>query len=229
MSIFGAIRRSLERLLPQDCSVCGLGSGNAPVCPACAADLPYLDGPLCPVCALPTTGGRCGACLAAPPRFDATTAVFRYAYPVEHLVQALKYRQRLALAGWLAASLAARVGRDGIDCVLPLPLSAARMRERGFNQAQEIARPLARALGLPLLADCCSRVRDTPPQAGLPWTERQANMRQAFACRGGLTGKRIAVVDDVMTTGATLNEFARLLKRHGAARVENWVAARTLP
>jgi ComF family protein len=172
---------------------------------------------------------RCGACQNSPPAFDATSAVFRYAFPVEHIVQGLKYRHRLPLAGWLAEALARRLDATGVDCIIPLPLSAQRMKERGFNQAQELARPLARHFGLPLLAEASLRVADSAPQASLPWKERQANIRQAFECRVDLAGKTIAVVDDVMTTGATLNEFARMLKLHGARRVENWVAARTLP
>ncbi|MEZ5614902.1 MAG: ComF family protein [Rhodocyclaceae bacterium] len=217
-------------LLPQDCFVCGRNSGDRLVCVACSADLPYLTGPLCPVCALPSADGSvCGACRNSPPQYDATIAAFRYAFPAEHLVQGLKYRHRLPLADWLAETLLSRIAADGIDCVVPLPLSAQRMKERGFNQAQEIARPLARQLGLPLLSDACARVRDTAPQASLPWKARQANIRHAFECRIDLAGKGIAVVDDVMTTGATLNEFAGLLKRSGAARVENWVATRTLP
>ena len=230
MSIYRTTIQTLARLLPQDCTVCGQGSGGRLLCPACEADLPHLAGPLCPVCALPAPeGAACGACQASPPNFDATIAAFRYAFPVEHLVQGLKYRHRLPLAGWLAEALMGRVAAAGVDCLIPLPLSAQRMRERGFNQAQEIARPLAHRLGLPLVSDACARVRDGAPQASLPWKERQANIRHAFECRLDLTGKAIAVVDDVMTTGATLNEFARTLKRHGAARIENWVVARTLP
>ena len=230
MSIYRTTIQALARLLPQDCTICGQGSGDRLVCAACEADLPHLAGPLCPVCATPTAEGAvCGACQSAPPHFDATSAAFRYAFPVEHIVQGLKYRHRLPLAGWLADALAPRIGSARVDCILPLPLSAPRMRERGFNQAQEIARPLARQLGLPLVSDACARVRDGAPQASLPWKERQANIRHAFECRIDLSGKTVAVVDDVMTTGATLNEFARTLKLHGAARVENWVAARTLP
>jgi ComF family protein len=222
--------QALSRLLPQDCAVCGQASGERLLCAACEADLPHLAGPLCPVCALPAPeGAACGACQASPPHFDASIAAFRYAFPVEHLVQGLKYRHRLPLAGWLAGALIPRIGSARVDCILPLPLSAQRMKERGFNQAQEIARPLARQLGLPLISDACVRVRDGAPQASLPWKERQASIRHAFECRIDLTGKTIAVVDDVMTTGATLNEFARTLKRHGAARIENWVVARTLP
>jgi len=241
LSIYRKAISALGRLLPQDCAVCGQQSGARALCAACEAVLP-LSFPrrreqtvaLCPVCALPTADGAvCGACLRSPPHFDATLAVFNYAFPVEHLVQALKYRRHLPLAGWLAETLAetinAREGTQDADCIVPLPLSPARIRQRGFNQAQEIARPLARALNLPLLPDACHRVRDSAPQASLPWKARHANIRHAFECRVDFTGQRVAVVDDVMTTGATLNEFARVLKQHGAARVENWVAARTLP
>jgi len=230
LSIYRTTIQALARLLPQDCTVCGQDSGERLVCAACEADLPHLAASLCPVCALPTADGTvCGACQASPPHFDATTAAFRYAFPVEHIVQGLKYRHRLPLAGWLADALIARIGPTRVDCIVPLPLSAQRMKERGFNQAQEIARPLARQLGLPLVSGACIRVLDSAPQASLPWKERQANIRHAFECRMDLTGKTVAVVDDVMTTGATLNEFARVLKLHGTARVENWVAARTLP
>lgn len=230
LSIYRTTIQALARLLPQDCTVCGQASGERLVCAACEADLPHLSAPLCPVCALPTADGAvCGACQGSPPHFDATAAAFRYAFPVEHIVQGLKYRHRLPLAGWLAEAIVRRIGTPTADCILPLPLSAQRLRSRGFNQAQEIARPLARRLGLPLVSDACFRMRDAPPQASLPWQERQANIRHAFECRADLGGKTVAVVDDVMTTGATLNEFARVLKRHGALRVENWVAARTLP
>jgi ComF family protein len=230
LSIYRTTIRALGGLLPQDCTVCGQHSGERLLCTACEADLPHLEAPLCPVCALPSAEGAvCGACQSTPPHFDATRAAFLYAFPVEHIVQGLKYRHHLPLAGWLAEALAARVAAAGIDCLIPLPLSAPRIKERGFNQAHEIARPLARQLGLPLVADACARVRDGAPQASLPWKERQANIRHAFECRSDLTGKTVAVVDDVMTTAATLNEFARVLKQHGAVRVENWVAARTLP
>lgn len=229
LSIYRTTIQALAGLLPQDCFVCGQASGDRLLCAACETDLPHLTGPLCPTCALPSAPGTpCGACLSEPPHFDATFAAFRYAFPVEHVVQELKYRHRLPLAGWLAEALMGHVAATGVDCIIPLPLSAQRIQERGFNQAQEIARPLARHLGLPLLSDACARVLDSAPQASLPWKERQANIRHAFECRADLNGKRVAVVDDVMTTGATLNEFARVLKLHGATRVENWVAARTL-
>lgn len=230
LSIYRTTIQALARLLPQDCHVCGQDSGDRLVCAACESGMPRLAGPLCPVCALPAAeGATCGACQKSPPHYDATLAPFSYAFPAAHLIQGLKYRHRLPLAGWLANEIALRIASPKVDCILPLPLSAQRMQERGFNQAQEIARPLAQRFGLPLMPAACFRVLDGAPQASLPWKARQANVRHAFECRIDLTGKTVAVVDDVMTTGATLNEVARTLKLHGAQRVENWVAARTLP
>jgi ComF family protein len=141
-------------------------------------------------------------------------------------VHALKFRSELALAPLLAELLLPEVQGEGIDRVIPVPLSGARLRSRGYNQAAEIARPLARGK---LDLDTCVRERDARPQMELPWDERRRNIRGAFRCRGSVIGASIAVVDDVMTTGATLDELARTLKRAGAARVVNWVVARTLP
>ena len=148
------------------------------------------------------------------------------------MVQSFKYHGSLSLADWCAdAILAARARRDEPlpDAVVPLPLAAARQRERGFNQALEIARPIASRLRIPQIDAGVRRIRASRPQADLPWVERTANVRGAFVCDVSLTGLSVAVVDDVMTTGATLREFARTLKRAGAARVENWVVARTPP
>lgn len=217
-------------VLPQDCFLCGAASGDELLCCACGSDLPRLPALRCPVCALPTPQGEtCGACLKSPPHFDATLACFSYAFPVDRLVQALKYRHRLAVSGYLANALrAASPPPVSADLLLALPLSAQRLRQRGFNQALEIARPLARHLGLPLPVDGYRRVVDTAPQASLPWKERHKNMQGAFECDLDFSGKAVIVVDDVMTTGATLNEFARTLKKHGAAKVINWVVARAL-
>lgn len=221
-------RTMLTRLLPQDCLLCGDPSGDVLLCPACLDGLPRLPVQACPVCAEASPdGATCGACLKSPPHFEATFSVFRYRFPIDKLVQALKYRRRLATADFLADAMLAGPPPTG-DLIVPLPLSAPRLAERGFNQAVEIARPLARALKLPLELDGCTRSRDTTPQAMLPWKERRKNVRHAFECTVDLSGKSVLVVDDVMTTGATLDEFARTLKDHGAARVTNWVAARTL-
>lgn len=183
------------------------------------------------MCALPALDGKaCGACLRHPPAFDRTLAAFSYGFPIDRLLHAFKYASDLALAGVLAEPLARiAAGHPKPDLLLPMPLHPSRLRERGFNQALEIARPISKWLGIPLATDACRRTRDTPSQAGLKLKERRRNVRGAFACDLGLAGKKVAVLDDVMTTGATLNELSRILKSRGAAEVSAWVVARTLP
>ncbi len=210
------------------CFLCR-GAARAVLCAACDADLPRLDAPRCPRCALGAPAGAvCGRCLARTPAYDATVAALAYEFPADVLVQALKFRAELALAPLLGALLAARIGgAERVDLVLPVPLAAARLRARGYNQALEIARPVARAAGARLEPRLAERSRDTASQMDLPHAERARNVRGAFRCTRALEGAAVALVDDVMTTGATLDELAATLKRAGAARVVNWVVART--
>ena len=212
------------------CLLCRGAADQGILCGACDADLPRLDHALCPRCAVPSAGGAiCGRCLARPPRFDATVAALEYRFPADVLVQALKFRGELAIAALLARLLAERIAPEPrVHFILPVPLAAQRLRERGYNQALEIARHVADATGARLAPQACERVRDTPTQTGLPWAEREANVRGAFRAPGALDGATIAVLDDVMTTGATLDEIAGALKRSGASYVVNWVVARTL-
>jgi ComF family protein len=216
-------------LLPQSCLLCGAVSTPGALCPPCLADLPWLPVNRCEVCALPLTSGRvCGACLDRPPRFERVEAVFAYRFPADALIHAFKYGRRLALARVLGESLAEWVARD-VDAIVPMPLAHGRLTERGFNQALEIARVVAAATGIDLLPRACRKVTETAAQAMLPWHERAKNVRRAFVCDADLDGMRIAVVDDVLTTGATLNEVARVLRKAGAAEVRGWIVARTLP
>jgi ComF family protein len=216
-------------LLPQACQLCGADSTAGPLCAPCTADLPWLPPAVCAVCAIPLASGDiCGACLDQPPRFDRVEAVFSYRFPVDALIHAYKYGGRLALARPLGEALARLVARD-VDVIVPMPLARGRLAERGFNQALEIARVAAAGTGIGILPGACRKVADTPPQAALPWKERAKNVRRAFVCDADLEGKRIAVVDDVLTTGATLNEIARVLRKAGAASVRGWIVARTLP
>lgn len=207
------------------CFLCR-GRADDLICADCDADLPRLAQPLCPRCALPTPGGAvCGRCLSSSPHYDATRAALAYEFPADALVHSLKFRGELALAPLLASLLADRTRADDVDQVVPVPLSPKRLRERGYNQSVEIARHLRKGL---LDVGLCERSRDVRPQIELPYDERQSNVRGAFRCTRALVGARIAVVDDVMTTGATLNELARTLKAAGAVHVVNWVVARTL-
>jgi len=218
----------LGAALPASCLLCGTDSRDTLLCPACASDLPALSGAQCPQCAEPTTHGeRCGACLKTPPHFDRTVAAFRYDFPVDRIIHALKYGHQLAVAAWLAERLAAGLPK-GEELIVALPLHNERLRERGFNQSVEIARTLGKRLGRPVDYTSLQRTRATPPQADLPLQERQRNVRGAFECVADFSGKPILLIDDVMTTGSTVNEAARVLKLHGASRVTVAVAARAL-
>ena len=220
--------------LPQRCALCTAVSGSALLCEACAVELPPIT-TACPVCALPDErGARCSDCVRTAPPFFSTIAAFVYAFPVDRLIQQIKYGGNIALVDWAAAALAtvvranlaARSPADRPQRIVALPLAPPRQRERGFNQAGEIARRVAAATRLPIFAPL-ARTGAGPPQAALPWTARRRNVRGAFALRLPVHGLRIAIVDDVMTTGATLAEASRVLAGAGAAAVECWVVART--
>lgn len=231
-SVILNIRTGIRQALPaQPCVLCGSMSHDGLWCMACDRALPYLEAAHCPSCALPTPGGEvCGQCLKRPPLLARTTAVFGYAFPLDKLIQAMKYREQLALAHAFAGKLARRIDRTDLpDCIIPMPLHPAKLRKRGFNQSQLLAAGIARGLGLELLPHACRRVRDTAPQSALPWKERKKNMRDAFCCDMDLTDRRIALVDDVLTTGASLNALAEAVQKRGAVEISAWVVARTLP
>lgn len=226
------IRTFIEQILPaQPCVLCGGMSRDGLWCNACDAAMPYLEGPHCPVCALPTAGGEvCGHCLAQAPAFSRTTAVFGYAFPLDKLIQGMKFGEQLALADGFAKRLLERIDKSDLpDYVIAMPLHPVKLRQRGFNQSMLLAATVARELKLKLLPHACRRVRDTPPQSALPWKERKKNVRNAFSCDTNLAGKRIALVDDVLTTGASLNALAGAVQKRGAAEIAAWVIARTLP
>ncbi|MDP2834149.1 MAG: ComF family protein [Pseudomonadota bacterium] len=220
--------------ITQPCVLCGARVRGRLICAACADDLPHLPAQRCPQCALPSPGGLlCGACLKKPPRFEHCEAVYRYAFPLDVLIQQCKYAGAQELAELFAEALAQRLAdlpRPDLplpDLIVPMPLHPARLRERGFNQALEIARRLGDRLNLPC-RHACQRVRDTPPQAGLDLKARKRNLRGAFVCDENLAGARIALLDDVMTSGSSLNELAQAARRAGAVEISAWVVARTL-
>jgi ComF family protein len=190
--------------------------------------------PLSPVPS--TTAHVCGRCLSDPPHFDDATAAFVYAFPLNKLVQSFKFSANLALADFLAARLADRVRAQFGDVglargalVMALPLAPQRLASRGFNQSAVLADALARSLTLSVAHHQVLRIRDTPPQAGLSREDRIKNVRGAFSCKGGVVDRHVILVDDVMTTGATLSEAARAIRKAGAARVSAWVVARAIP
>lgn len=222
-----------HHLLPSRCSLClAADPSGLNLCPDCRADLPWL-GPACPRCALPLSrpGQACGHCQAHPSGLDRCTALFSYAPPLDALVQQFKFGQRLYLARLFADLLAERMldcARP--DCIIPVPLHPSRQRERGFNQALEIARPLARQLGCALDYTSCRKIHSTPIQSRLTAAQRRHNLRGAFAMQRPLHNIRhVALVDDVMTTGSTLETLAKTLRAAGVEYIEAWVCARTLP
>lgn len=228
-TIFKALEAFVRQSLPAgDCLLCGARAGSGLLCEGCIASLPPLPPARCAICALPLPSpGPCGACLKRPPHFEQTIARWAYGFPLDTLVHLLKFSHRLPVADFFATALLESTIPAG-DLLLPVPVSAERLRERGFNQSVEIAKVLGRHLGLPVSIHDCLRTTDTAPQSSLPWTLRRKNMRNAFESRRDFSGAHIVVVDDVMTTGATLDELARTLKKHGAVSVTNWVVARAV-
>jgi ComF family protein len=227
--------RPLDVLFPPTCLLCGAsGSPGRDLCPGCAVELP-LNRHACPRCALPLdaqlpSGAECGACRRRPPPFDAALAVLRYETPVPLLVGAAKFRGQLAAARLLGQLLADALPIQAgalPEVLIPVPLHPRRLGERGYNQALEIARTVAGALGVAVDAKRCRRVLSTAPQAGLDEAARRRNIRGAFAVSDPLPWRRIAILDDVVTTGSTVAELSRTLRRSGAEEIAVWAVART--
>ncbi len=191
----------------------------------------------CYQCALPLHGSDttalCGRCLKDPPSYDHTLSVFQYAHPIDHLIHDLKFNRKLAIARLLGELMAQQLKKRvrSISAplphlIIPVPLHAARLRERGYNQATELARPIARALNIPIDYQHCQRQRATAIQSDLPASERPRNVKGVFSVVKKLPVRHVAIVDDVMTTGATVAEFAATLRNAGVEKIEVWVCAR---
>lgn len=226
--------RCADALLAPACELCGAEAAGARLCSACMSLLEHNDS-ACARCAqpLPIAAPLCGHCLQRAPAFDAAWAGYLYRPPFDHLVQRLKFNAALSAArallpDWsraLRAHLAARPSAPP-QALVPIPLHLSRLRQRGYNQALELARDLGRELAIPVWPQALRRVRATAPMPGMDLTSRRRNIRGAFALGAAPLPARIALVDDVMTSGATLNEAAKVLKRAGAEWVEVWVLAR---
>ena len=222
-------------LLRQNCLLCAspqatnIQTNGHALCRACLADLPWHPTSSCPQCGLASYGNICGSCISSPPDFDATSAVFLYSFPIDAMMQRYKYGNMLSLSQTFGQLLSEKTALVNVDLIIPMPMHPARLKERGFNQALEIAKILTRNHAEKLDYKSVIRQKLTPPQASLPLKERVKNIKGAFKVNGDFSGKRIAIVDDVMTTGASLNELAKTLKKTGASHVECWVIARTLP
>lgn len=227
---FRALLRAARLRLPEPCLACG-GRATGAFCDDCFRELPWNDH-ACPRCAARLPGplpGLCGECIRRRPAFDAAYAAFVYAWPVDRFLQEFKYHGRLATGRALAQTLIEYLAMKGApkpDVLVPVPLHPGRLSERGFNQASELARTLARGLGTAADAALIRRRRPTRSQQGLGGAERRGNVRGAFACRRRVDDLHVAVVDDVMTTGSTADAVAKALRRSGAAAVSVYTVAR---
>jgi ComF family protein len=232
-AVIGAWLHVLQRgLLPSTCLLCGAaGTAEQDLCAGCAADLPR-NTPACPGCALPLAAvqtGLCEHCRSRPQPFDRAFVPFRYRPPVDFLIRGLKFTGRLSHARLLGELFAATLAERNAplpDCIIPVPLHPLRLRERGFNQALELARATGRHFGIPLLAEGLRRVRHTTPQIQLDAQRRQTNLLGAFVIGRPLIGSRVALVDDVITTASTVAECARVLRGGGATDIEIWAIGR---
>ncbi len=220
-------------ILPFTCIFCGKSSDRQQdLCSACLQDLPIIA-QSCPRCANKIlSSASCVACLNNPPPFSAAYALFAYEQPVVAMLLKLKFRGQLAYARILGELLAEKIAMEWYrlkplpDLLMPVPLHEHRLQERGFNQALELARPLAKALGLKLDWQSARRLKNSPPQMKLAASQRRSNLKNAFEVDVAVAGKHIAILDDVMTTGTTAREFSQALLAAGANRVDVWCCAR---
>jgi ComF family protein len=238
MSIRSALAQWVERcsdtLLAPSCVLCGIEAAGARICADCRGMLERNE-TACARCAepLPLPTPLCGKCLQHLPAFDAAWAGYLYRAPFDHLVQRLKFNQALAVGralmpDWseaLRAHLSTR-SEPSPQALVPIPLHRSRLRQRGYNQALELARDLGRELQLPVLPRALLRARATAPMPGLDLRARRRNVRGAFAAGSAPLPARVALIDDVMTSGATLDEAAKVLKLAGVEWVEVWVLSR---
>jgi ComF family protein len=213
----------------------GAGSEGIDLCRDCATDLPRNE-PACRSCAEPlpaATSGEpsiCGACLADPPPFCGSFVPFLYAYPLDRLVRGLKFRNELAcgrILGQLFANYVLARADPLPEAIVPVPLAVRRYRQRGYNQASELALAIRRVTGIAITSDVASRQRETAEQAGLDRKARRRNVNAAFAARAPLRARHVAILDDVVTTGSTVHELATVLRQAGAEQIEVWAIART--
>jgi len=228
--IAGYLRRIL---LTPTCIACGnRGSSTLDLCDSCQRQSSF-NARCCSRCSIPLAleqAAVCGACLRRPPRYQASYCAFEYGYPIAELVRTLKYGHSLSHArvlGTLLANYLQQCHReDWPQCIVPVPLSNERYLERGFNQAIELGRVIESQLQIPMNTQLLQRVRHTIEQAGLSRRERKKNLRNAFAVTSHEMPDYIAILDDVVTTGSTMNEIARTLRRAGVKQIEVWAVAR---
>lgn len=221
----------LDVILPPICHICHShisDAGRLHICQGCRDRLPLVSSPLCPLCGIPFAGAggdhRCGACLTYPPHYDLAMSHFLYEGAIRDLIHSFKYNQQTQLRYPLALLVLEGLSGSAAHAphiIVPVPLHRSRLRQRGFNQAVLLGKVLSQQMSLPMLPDALVRTRPTEPQIKLSATERRLNVKGAFSVRraDSVAGKRVLLLDDVMTTGSTMDECARELKKAGAEAV----------
>lgn len=226
---WSALPSLIQRLYPSRCLMCGRpGRDGADLCGHCHQQLPFNQ-TACTQCALPLPPGIgnaavCGRCQKKPPHYDQAFSVFSYQQPVIWLIQQMKFNGKLVHARLLGELLAececvASMSVNESVCILPVPLFKKRLSQRGFNQSIELARALSKKTGWPMELNKVVRVRETSAQTGLDAKARRKNIRGAFAVVEALAHKHVVLIDDVVTTGSTVNELARVLKKAGVEKI----------
>lgn len=223
------ISQLYSNLLPVQCLLCGAHSNNHTLCPDCINDFPKL-GNCCPRCATPLSlTTSCGSCLTQPPEQNSSMSLFAYQNPIDRLIADFKYHDKLYLTEVFADLMAQQLKHQPLPHLLiPIPLHRRRLRQRGYNQAFELGKVLSHKLNIPISKDILIRSRDTPPQASLPYDQRKRNMRRAFKLNDAMLPNHIALIDDVLTTGHTVNAAAKLFRQEGVTTIELWTIARTI-
>lgn len=219
----------LKNMWPNICICCAQRSDHSyDLCSDCEQSLPWLD-LTCQQCgvALKSNELICGQCLQQPPYFDRTLALFHYQAPISHWITQLKFKRQLIYARLLGQLMAKALKLPLPDLLIPVPLHPKRLKQRGFNQALEIAKSLSKQTQIPIARFNCRRRKHTQAQTELNWQQRQTNLKNAFSIKKPLTANAVAIVDDVMTTGATVNALAKQLKQQGVEHVQVLVPART--
>jgi len=236
------MKKILDFFYPPRCMLCG-GSHHlvykGQLCEGCASDI-HLNDPACRICAVPLTttdslqqssSDICMQCIKMPPVYDVCWSPFVYAQPLEWMIQQLKFNAKLSYASLLSALMAANLPRHIVDevrpdAIIPMPLHNKRLKQRGFNQSQLLIKPLAKTLQIPLDLTSCQRVLDTQHQTGKSARHRQLNIKHAFKFINRKNYKHVVIFDDVVTTGSSVSELSRELKRAGVLRVDVWSLAR---
>jgi ComF family protein len=222
------LKRMRDRALPQSCFFCG-DSADESVCAPCATGLPRPGRHVCPRCQLPAANAEvCGRCLKKPPVWQQLIAEWQYEFPLDKAMVSAKYHHAFAIYRWAAAQRAAWPFDRGAT-LIPVPLAELRLQSRGYNQAQLIAEEMAKRFDLNVDPGAVIRIRETDVQQRLNWIERRRNVRSAFAATRSFAGESVVLIDDVLTTGATLNALALAVLDAGAARADAFVLARVLP